>query len=605
MNFIDKECEDMLIEEKFTSIIIAAHNHLEDTKKCITSIWRNTEECRYEIIVVDNASMDGTTNWLAEQSDIKTIHNEKNMGFSKACNQGFELAIGNEIVLLHNDVILSKSWLSRLRTVLYKNSNIAAVGPIVYNSDWYQNSDLEIKYGSLEEMESLAGKIAKQKNNRSKHVMILEDFCLLIKREAVDQIGPFDEQFLPRYYEDADYSMRLIKAGYFLAIAENVLVHHMHGLTMKEFGGERVKIHNKNLKNFELKWGFSPRYSCGVREELLELMDFNKENLTVLDIGCACGGNLMRIQEKNLQADLYGVELNANAAKFAAAFGNVENHNIEEPLEFTWHVKFDYIIMADLVEHLYDPLKTIKNLTPFLKDGGSILISIPNVMHITVIADLLNGHWEYQDAGIMDKTHIRFFTKNSILDMIEKAGLNLKYINYTTVGIEKNLRELQEQLEELHGNKNEKLFDAYQWLVVAQKNSFGLEKENIIQFLNRKANSDEEHLDDNKIIQMFSANTIDPNAIIDMMIKRENFAREIIILTAFLYQNQIQDMALRLLCIAYEKRKNDIQVVYAFAFFLHLYGDDIGARKVIDAAPQLTTDLENLLREMDGTQDDK
>lgn len=605
MNFIDKECEDMLIEEKFTSIIVVAHNHLEDTQKCIASIWRNTEECQYEIIVVDNASIDGTANWLVEQSTIKIIHNEKNMGFSKACNQGFELAIGNEIVLLHNDVILSKSWLSRLRAALYKHSNIAAVGPTIYNSDWYQNSDLEIKYGSLEEMESLAVEVAKQKNNGLKQVMILEDFCLLIKREAIDQIGFFDEQFSPRYYEDADYSVRLIKAGYFLGIAENVLVHHMHGLTMKEFGVEREKKYDENLKKFELKWGFSPRYSCGVREELLELMDFNKENLTILDIGCACGGNLMRIREKNVQADLYGVELNENSAKFANLFGSVENHNIEEPLEFPWRVKFDYIIMADLVEHLYDPLKTIKNLKPFLKDGGSILISIPNVMHITVIADLLNGHWEYQDAGIMDKTHIRFFTKNSILDMIKKAGLDLKHINYTTVGMEKILMELQEQLEEIHGNKNEKLFDAYQWLVVAQKNSFGVEKENIIQFLNRKANSDEEHLDDNEIIKIFSAKTIDLHVIINIMVKREDFVREVIILATFLYQNQIQDSALRLLCLAYEKRRNDIQIVYAFAFFLHLYGDDIGVRKVIDAAPQLTTDLENLLREMDGTQDDK
>lgn len=82
--------------------------------------------------------------------------------------------------------------------------------------------------------------------------------------------------------------------------------------------------------------------------------------------------------------------------------------------------QFDYIILADVIEHLHDPEETLARLIPYLKKDGSFLCSIPNMMHISVISPLLQGRFDYTDAGICDKTHLRFFTLDSILKLFQK-----------------------------------------------------------------------------------------------------------------------------------------------------------------------------------------
>ena len=87
-----------------TSIVILTFNKIDYTIKCIESIRKYTSLGSYEIIVVDNASTDGTKEWLKAQGDIIKIFNKENLGFPKGCNQGIEIATGNEILLLNNDV---------------------------------------------------------------------------------------------------------------------------------------------------------------------------------------------------------------------------------------------------------------------------------------------------------------------------------------------------------------------------------------------------------------------------------------------------------------------------------------------------------------------
>ena len=97
-----------------TSIVILTFNKISYTKKCIESIRKYTSKGSYEIIVVDNASTDGTISWLKEQSDIITIFNKDNLGFPKGCNQGIEIAQGSEVLLLNNDVFASTAFTSLL-----------------------------------------------------------------------------------------------------------------------------------------------------------------------------------------------------------------------------------------------------------------------------------------------------------------------------------------------------------------------------------------------------------------------------------------------------------------------------------------------------------
>lgn len=86
---------------------------------------------------------------------------------------------------------------------------------------------------------------------------------------------------------------------------------------------------------------------------------------------------------------------------------------------------FDYIIFGDVLEHLHNPLEILEYCRMFLKEGGEILASIPNLMHISVIEQLLRGDFTYTDIGLLDKTHIHLFTYNEIVRIFDKAGYDI------------------------------------------------------------------------------------------------------------------------------------------------------------------------------------
>ena len=103
-----------------TSIIILSYNNLNYTKQCIESIRKYTSNENYEIIVIDNNSNEETTNWLKLQYDIKLQLNTTNNGFPGGCNDGIKFANPmNDILLLNNDIVVTKNWLTNLKIALY------------------------------------------------------------------------------------------------------------------------------------------------------------------------------------------------------------------------------------------------------------------------------------------------------------------------------------------------------------------------------------------------------------------------------------------------------------------------------------------------------
>ena len=156
---------------------------------------------------------------------------------------------------------------------------------------------------------------------------------------------------------------------------------------------------------------------------MINLIKINSEApLRVLEIGCACGATLLKIKHLYKNSEVAGIELNAQTAKIAACLADVKCADIEKtPLLFPAE-HFDYIIAGDVLEHLYDPWKVLSELKMYLKPAGRIIASIPNVMNYTVILELIKGNWTYTDEGILDRTHLRFFTLSEIVKMFEQAG---------------------------------------------------------------------------------------------------------------------------------------------------------------------------------------
>lgn len=211
-----------------TSIIILSYNTLIMLKMCIESIRGFTETNTYELIVVDNASNDGSVEWLRAQSDIKCILNKENKGFPIGCNQGMEIATGSEILLLNSDIIVTPRWLEQLKIALYSSEKIGAVScltnkcsnmqqiPVPYNT-----KDIDID-GLME--------FAEQFNHSDSSKWLpyytLVGFCMLFRTSLYKKIGGLDEIFTPGNFEDDDYSIRIRMSGYQLLLCQDTFIHH-------------------------------------------------------------------------------------------------------------------------------------------------------------------------------------------------------------------------------------------------------------------------------------------------------------------------------------------------------------------------------------------
>jgi len=144
----------------------------------------------------------------------------------------------------------------------------------------------------------------------------------------------------------------------------------------------------------------------------------------ILDIGCGSGDLARLIKEKGCR--VVGIELTAERAEMARAscerilIGNVETMPL--PLE---PAGFDVLLFSNILEHLLDPVATIRRLLPFLSPKGRVLVDLPNVAHWQIRLRLLRGRWDYEDSGILDRTHLRFYTRKTAREMLEQAGVEI------------------------------------------------------------------------------------------------------------------------------------------------------------------------------------
>lgn len=152
----------------------------------------------------------------------------------------------------------------------------------------------------------------------------------------------------------------------------------------------------------------------------------------VLEIGCAGGATGKKLKE-SLAAERYvGIEISEEAATAAkrcldqVIVADIEKTDLRD--YDLIHGSFDLVLFLDVLEHLYDPWNTLSRLTEFLKSGGYVVASIPNIQNISVLRSLISGKWKYEEAGLLDLTHIRFFTRKEIEQMFVAVGLYIEKI---------------------------------------------------------------------------------------------------------------------------------------------------------------------------------
>lgn len=149
----------------------------------------------------------------------------------------------------------------------------------------------------------------------------------------------------------------------------------------------------------------------------------------VLEVGCAEGRLGASLKQAGLAAEVVGIEIVADVARIATArldrvvCGDIETMDREVPgLEKN---SFDYVLCGDVLEHLRDPWESLRWLVSLLKRDGRLVASVPNVRHWSVILPLVfKGQWEYRTHGILDRTHLRFFTRDTAIELMYGSGLD-------------------------------------------------------------------------------------------------------------------------------------------------------------------------------------
>lgn len=236
-----------------TSIVIPTFNKVDLLRQCIDSIRQYTD-VPYEIIVVDNASTDGTKEYLKSLGRrIRYQIEEYNRGFAGAINKGLMMAHGKTILLLNNDIIVTKNWLSNMLTCLHSDSNIGMVGPSTNFVGGEQQ--ISVTYKTMEEMHAFARQYNVSNPRKWEHTDRLVGFCLLFRRSLLEQTGYLDEGYEVGNFEDDDWVIRVRLQNKVLVIARDTFIHHFGSQSMRELGTQFYEVNQRNQNFYHEKWG--------------------------------------------------------------------------------------------------------------------------------------------------------------------------------------------------------------------------------------------------------------------------------------------------------------------------------------------------------------
>lgn len=459
------------------TVIVPVHNQLEHLKVCCEIVLANfkNDYPDGQLIVIDMNSNDGTEEWLSLQNNISYITIDGEVSKSNAYNAALEYSDGEMVLFLNSDAYITDRTISRLERYLYSKNDIAAVGPVsskieIDNLQKYSGIMPEFKniYNAREFSNNL---FRREFTRRIYDTNFLYDFCLLAKKETIISVGGFDVDYYANSIEDIDLSLRLIKAGYQLKVVPSVFVYNDRHWQFEDRGYNHYISYRLMLEVFKEKWQFNLSYSANLRKDLLNYIDCSKENLALLETGCAMGANFTYIKALNPKAELCGIELCDGAAYFAKKHADVCSADLEKIEVPEWDNKFDYIIMGDIIEHLIDPWSALKKLKVMLKSGGCIIASIPNIMNAVTMYHILSGKFTYEESGVLDKTHMRFFTKYEIEKMFNDCGYDIEFLGYNQiVGRDDDINNFEKEIMSMKSlNVDPDEFNAMQYIIKANK----------------------------------------------------------------------------------------------------------------------------------------
>jgi 2-polyprenyl-3-methyl-5-hydroxy-6-metoxy-1,4-benzoquinol methylase len=214
----------------------------------------------------------------------------------------------------------------------------------------------------------------------------------------------------------------------------------------------------------------STTYFSNIRTDLINLIDSNRKNLKILEIGAAYGETLFYLKQNNVASEVVGIDLfedvnnkhnYKNLDRFI--FGNIEDIDLIEYTDY-----FDLILLPDVLEHLIEPKPVLEKIKKYLKSDGKIIVSMPNIRHYSALHKIfIKGDFTYEESGIFDYTHMRFYCKKNIAELLLSSGYKVEktqssIVNFQGFSISKIINRMTLRLFEE--------FFSYQYFFVAIQN---------------------------------------------------------------------------------------------------------------------------------------
>lgn len=242
------------------SIIIVNYNTRELTQACIDSVFGFVRLCRFEVVLVDNASTDGSRDLFSQDSRITYIYMEENIGFGRANNRGLEVASGRNILFLNPDTLLLDDAPSRLSSYLDSHPEVGACGGNLLTADMLPNQSfmryrpslcMSLHFLTWNVWYRLRGDRNLTFNFTSTPIPVgyIIGADLAIRREVLDEVGAFDSDFF-LYYEETDLCDRIARAGYQLHCLPDVRIIHYEGQSIVS---DRKKEHMERSRQLYLE----------------------------------------------------------------------------------------------------------------------------------------------------------------------------------------------------------------------------------------------------------------------------------------------------------------------------------------------------------------
>jgi 2-polyprenyl-3-methyl-5-hydroxy-6-metoxy-1,4-benzoquinol methylase len=174
--------------------------------------------------------------------------------------------------------------------------------------------------------------------------------------------------------------------------------------------------------------GKATTYFSNARADFVRLLP-RDPTARILEIGCGTGATGALAMARGRAGQYVGVELMESAAAQAREVLSEVRVGDVERMEFDWQpAQFDALIMSEVLEHLVEPAALLKRLSRFIRPGGMVLASSPNISHWRVIGELLKGRFELADQGIFDRMHLRWFTPTTFAGLFENAGFRVDHV---------------------------------------------------------------------------------------------------------------------------------------------------------------------------------